>query len=67
MRIAKPMKAEQFAAAGSCESEPFEIYGTVSGTTFKSDLFSGTMDSQKFWDDLMAYAKSINKFVRLMY
>lgn len=65
------MKKQQFAASGSCFSPVKEIYGTVEGITFTSKEtskeFTGTMDSQKFWDDLASYAKEINRYVRLMY
>lgn len=57
---------EQFAAAGSCSAPEKIILGAVNGLTFTSEEFTGTMDSQKFWDDLMAYAKSVNAFVVLI-
>ena len=57
----------QFAASGSCNHPILNIYGEVNGTTFTSEEFTGTMDSQKFWDDLAAYAASIRAFVRLLY
>ena len=57
----------QFAASGSCFAPVLNIYGEVNGITFTSEEFSGTMDSQKFWDDLAAYAASIHAFVRLLY
>ena len=60
-------RKRQFAASGSCFAEAEEIHGTVKGITFTSKLFTGTMDSQKFWDDLAALAKARNKFIRLMY
>lgn len=61
------MKArDQFAAAGSCSAPEKVIKGTVEGITFTSPEFTGTMDSQKFWDDLRAYAKSCNAFVVLV-
>lgn len=56
-----------FAASGSCICPVKEIHGTVTGITFTSDEFSGTMDNQKFWDRLRAYAKAINKYVELVY
>lgn len=56
----------QFAASGSCSAPEKVIEGTVNGVTFTSKEFTGTMDSQKFWDDLSAYAKSINSFVILV-
>lgn len=56
-----------FAASGSCFAPVKIITGTVSGITFKSESFTGTMDSQKFWDDLAAYAKQINAYVELRY
>lgn len=56
----------QLAAAGSCSAPDKIIKGTVNGTTFTSPEFTGTMDDQKFWDDLRAYAKSINSFVVLV-
>lgn len=60
-------KENIFASAGSCQNEVFKVYGTVNGITFTSDCFTGTMNSQKFWDDLKEYAKAINKFVVLIY
>lgn len=56
----------QFAAAGSCSAPEKVIRGTVNGITFTSPEFTGTMDGQKFWDDLRAYAKSINAYVVLV-
>ena len=60
-------KKQQFAASGSSFDPTLEIYGEVNGTTFTSEEYTGTMDSQKFWDDLAAYAANIHAFVRLMY
>jgi len=57
---------KQFAAAGSCSAPEKIIKGTVNGITFTSKEFTGTMDSQRFWDGLSAYAKSINAFVVLV-
>ena len=57
-----------FAASGSCFAKTKYIMGKVeNGITFKSPEFTGTMDSQEFWDKLAAYAKSINRYVQLMY
>ncbi len=56
----------QFAASGSCSAPEKVIRGTVEGITFTSPEFTGSMDSQIFWDDLRAYAKSINSFVVLV-
>lgn len=57
---------EQFAAAGSCLAPQKIIKGTVKGITFTSPEFTGTMDSQKFWDNLAAYAKQIGAYVVLV-
>ena len=56
----------QFAASGSCSAPEKIIKGAVNGTTFISEEFTGTMDSQKFWDDLRHYAKRINSYVILV-
>lgn len=56
-----------FAASGKCSDDELVINGTVDSLTFKSSQFSGTMDSQKFWDDLLSFAKSVKKFVILKY
>ena len=58
---------KQFAASGSCFSPEKIIKGKVNGITFISNEFTGTMNSQKFWDDLKAFAKMKNAFVKLMY
>ena len=59
---------QQFAASGSSSAEVYQIVGTVeNGITFKSDEFTGTMDSQAFWDALARLAKQKNKFIRLVY
>ena len=59
-------KYDQFAASGSCLAPQKIVKGTVEGMTFTSPEFTGTMDSQKFWDDLRAYANSINAYVVLV-
>lgn len=56
-----------FASSGSCSAPTKIIKGKVNGTTFTSSEFTGTMDSQKFWDDLRDYAKNIGCFVELIY
>ena len=58
---------KQFASSGSCFSHEMIIKGNVNGITFTSDEITGTMNSQKFWDDLRAFAKSKNAFIKLMY
>lgn len=61
-------KLQQFAASGFCfASEKIIIGKVIDEITFISNEFTGTMDSQKFWDDLRAYARQNNCFVRLMY
>ena len=59
--------ARVFASSGSCSAPTKTIKGKVNGITFVSDEFTGTMDSQKFWDDLRDYAKNIGCFVELRY
>ena len=61
------MKGQLFASSGSCSNPIKEVYGKVDGITFTSNEFTGTKDSQKFWDDLREYAKSINMFIELRY
>lgn len=46
-----------FAASGSCMAETKRIKGKATGTTFTSAEFTGTMNSQLFWDRLTQYAK----------
>lgn len=58
---------EQFAASGSCFNEELEIVGKLNGITFISEEFTGTMDSQLFWDKLREFARNKGKFVKLMY
>lgn len=61
-------KLRQFAASGSCAAKEKIIIGKViDGITFVSDEFTGTMNSQKFWDDLRMYAHRNNAFIYLMY
>lgn len=55
-----------FASSGSCIAPPKVIRGQVEGITFTSPEFTGIMDSQKFWDDLAAYAKRSNAFIILV-
>ena len=59
--------ARVFASSGSCLAPTKIIKGKVNGITFTSSEFTGTMDSQKFWDDLRDYAKNIGCFVELRY
>lgn len=61
------MKRRIFASSGSCLAPTKRIKGVVSGLTFTSKEFKGTMDSQKFWDDLREFAKSQNAFIELTY
>lgn len=61
----KPL--ELFATSGSILNPVKTIKGKVDGITFISNEFTGTMNGQKFWDDLREYAHSIGCFVRLMY
>jgi len=61
------MKYRIFASGGSCSAEIKQIKGVVSGITFTSKEFTGTMDSQKFWDDLREFAKSKKAFIELVY
>ena len=56
-----------FASCGSCLAPTKIIKGKVNGITFTSDEFIGTMDSQKFWNNLRNYAKSIDCFIELRY
>ena len=37
------------------------------GITFVSKEFTGTMDSQKFWDDLANFAKQKRRYIYLVY
>lgn len=56
-----------FAASGSCFAPTKKINGKVNGITFTSKEFTGTMDSQKFWEDLNIFAKNNNAFIELHY
>lgn len=56
-----------FASSGSCLKPTRVIKGKVEGTTFISNEFTGTMNSQKFWNDLRDYAHKIDSFVELRY
>jgi len=56
-----------FASSGSCSAPTKIIKGKVDGITFTSNEFTGIMDSQKFWDNLRDYARSIGCFVELRY
>ena len=56
-----------FASSGSCLKPTKVIKGKVDGITFISNEFTGTMDSQKFWNDLRDYAHSIDAYVELRY
>ena len=61
------MEHRIFASSGSCSAETKQIKGIVNGITFTSKEFIGTMDSQKFWDDLREFAKLKNSFIELVY
>lgn len=64
----KEKTLNHFASSGGIFLPVKKIIGKVeNGITFVSEEFTGTMDSQKFWDDLRAYAKSINCYVVLLY
>lgn len=56
-----------FASGGSCLNPIKIIKGRVEGITFISNEFTGTMNSQKFWNDLKDYANNINAYVELRY
>lgn len=58
---------EIFASAGSVKNETKKIVGKKQGITFISREFSGTMNSQFFWDSLSALAKQEKKYIVLMY
>jgi len=58
---------KHFASSGSCFAKEKIIKGTVKGITFKSNEFTGVMDSQIFWDKLATYAKEENVFIVLSY
>lgn len=59
---------KQFAASGSCHDKEEIIFGRVENQiTFTSDEFTGTMNSQKFWDDLAAFARRKNRYIVLVY
>lgn len=58
---------EIFASAGSVKNETKKIIGKKNGITFESREFSGTMDSQFFWNSLSALAKKEKKYIVLMY
>ena len=61
-------KLRQFAASGSCMAKKKIIVGKViDDITFVSNEFTGTMNSQKFWDNLRMYAHRNNAFIVLMY
>lgn len=54
-----------FASSGSCFADTEIIKGKVEGVKFTSKEFTGTMDSQNFWDDLMEFAKTKEKYIIL--
>ena len=56
-----------FCSSGSAFCEPLKVTGHLYGITYKSEIFSGTMDSQTFWNDLSALAKRLNKYIILTY
>ena len=66
-RMKREPRYELFAASGSSGDEEETIVGRVEGITFVSDEFTGTMDSQKFWDDLRSFAKKKGKYIKLCY
>lgn len=61
------MKKRHFASSGSCTAQVKQIIGVVNNITFTSKEFTGTMNSQKFWDDLQLFAKKENAFIELVY
>lgn len=68
MLIDLTLDRRQFAASGECGAEEKNIIGKViDDITFVSNEFTGTMNSQKFWDDLRMYAHKNNAFIKLMY
>ena len=61
-----------FAGSGEYNAEEFIIKGKRTKNKegylrFESTRFSGTMDSQEFWDRLALKAKEMQKYIRLMY
>lgn len=58
---------EIFASAGSVKNEKKIIVGKKKGIKFVSREFSGTMNSQFFWDSLSNLAKQEKKYIVLMY
>lgn len=56
-----------FAASGSCMNPTKQINGKVNGITFTSSEFTGTMDSQVFWDRLREFATSQSAYIELVY
>lgn len=58
---------EIFASAGSVKNQTKKIVGKKLGITFVSQEFTGTMDSQFFWESLSALAKKEKKYIVLMY
>lgn len=58
---------EIFASAGSVKNETKKIVGKKKGITFVSKEFTGTMDSQSFWDSLSNLAKKEKKYIVLIY
>lgn len=57
-----------FAASGSCFNPDKIIKGKViNKITFVSKEFSGTKDSQKFWDELRLLAKAEQAYIILTY
>ena len=61
------MKNKMFASSGSCSAKTKQIKGVVNGITFTSKEFTRAMNSQKFWDNLRAFAKKENAFIELVY
>ena len=62
------MRYRIFASCGSCFAPVKQIKGTVvNEITFISEEFTGTMNSQNFWDNLRTFAKSENAFIELVY
>lgn len=58
---------KQYAASGSCFNPEKDIIGKVEGNKFISRDFSGSMEDADFWDRLRAFAKTEQKYIRLMY
>ena len=55
------------ATSGSVFAPPLYIKGKKNGILFISNEITGTMDSQKFQDDLSEFAKGKKSYVCLVY